>query len=311
MKYILGTMSFTLQNKSSNLKNNDIQNMIDYYKKSVEYPQLDTASYYKNESLLSELNINDIPIDTKANPWYDNDFESGKLGQLNKTNLVNQLNNSLNDMNIDKCNIFYLHCPDNETNIFETLETCDELYRKNKFNKLGISNFSKDQVEEILNICNEYDFIKPSVYQGMLNPLCRKVNEVRALLKLNNIDFYAYNPLAGGLLTGKYDLSNPNKFSSRFSNNSIYQNIFWKKEIIDVVNELGKETNLYQMTWSWMKYHSCLYENDAIILGASNLNQLEQNLEMLKNCKPLSEDILNKLNNLYSEIEPVTPNYFY
>ena len=133
--------------------------MTNIIKKSVEYPQLDTASYYKNESLLSELNINDIPIDTKANPLYDNDFESGKLGQLNKTNLVNQLNNSLNDMNIDKCNIFYLHCPDNETSIFETLEICDELYRNNKFNKLGISNFSKDQVEEILYICNENDLL--------------------------------------------------------------------------------------------------------------------------------------------------------
>lgn len=311
MKYILGSMSFTLKNKSSNLEHNDIQNIIDYYKDSVNTPQIDTASYYKNEKLLGELKLYDISTDTKANPWYNNDFESGKLGQLNKINLTNQLNNSLNELGIDKCNIFYLHCPDNETNILETLETCDELYRKEKFNYLGISNFSKDQVEEILNICNEYDFIKPSVYQGMLNPLCRKVNEIRAILKLNDINFYAYNPLAGGLLTGKYDLSDPNKFSSRFSNNSIYQNIFWKKEIIHAINELSKETNLYEMTWSWMKYHSCLYENDGIILGASNLNQLKENLETLENCKPLSEYLLYKLNNLYSEIEYVTPNYFY
>ena len=311
MKYILGTMSFTLKNKSSNLENEDIQNIITYYKDSVDYPQLDTASYYKNEDLLGKLNLNDILIDTKANPWFNNDFESGKLGQLNKINLINQLNTSLNDMNLNKCNVFYLHCPDNETNIFETLETCDKLYRKGKFNKLGISNFSKNQVEQILNICKENNFVKPSVYQGMLNPLCRKVNEVRPLLKLNNIDFYAYNPLAGGLLTGKYDLSDPNKFDSRFSNNSIYQNIFWKEKIINVINELSKETNLYQMTWSWMKYHSCLYENDAIILGASNLKQLKENMYALDNCEPLSENLLIKLNNLYTEIEDVTPNYFY
>ena len=50
----------------------------------------------------------------------------------------------------------------------------------------------------------------------MLNPLCRKVNEVRPFLYVNDINFYAYNPLAGGLLTGKYDLSDPNKFKSRF-----------------------------------------------------------------------------------------------
>lgn len=311
MKYILGSMSFTLQNKSSNLNNTDIQDIINYYKDSVNYPQIDTARYYNNEELLGKLNLYDIPIDTKANPWYQNNFESGKLGQLNETNLTNQLNNSLNDLGIDKCNIFYLHCPDHETDIKKTLECCDELYRKDKFNYLGISNFSKDQLIDILNICDKYEYIRPKYYQGMLNPLCRKVNEIRPLLYVNDIVFYAYNPLAGGLLTGKYDLSDPNKFDSRFSNNSIYQNIFWKKEIIDGLNELSKDINLYDMTWSWMKHHSYLYENDGIVLGGSNLDQWKQNIETLNTCKPLSEYVLNKLNNLYSEIESVTPNYFY
>jgi aflatoxin B1 aldehyde reductase len=311
MKYILGSMSFTLQNKSSNLNNTDIQDIINYYKDSVNYPQIDTARYYNNEELLGKLNLYDIPIDTKANPWYQNNFESGKLGQLNETNLTNQLNNSLNDLGIDKCNIFYLHCPDHETDIKKTLECCDNLYRQNKFNYLGISNFSKNQLNDILHICDKYEYIRPKYYQGMLNPLCRKVNEIRPLLYVNDIVFYAYNPLAGGLLTGKYDLSDPNKFDSRFSNNSIYQNIFWKKEIIDGLNELSKDINLYDMTWSWMKHHSYLYENDGIVLGGSNLDQWKQNIETLNTCKPLSEYVLNKLNNLYSEIESVTPNYFY
>ena len=68
MKYVLGTMSFTLKNKSSNLENNDIQNIIDYYKDSVNSPQIDTASYYKNEKLLGEMKLYDITIDTKSKP---------------------------------------------------------------------------------------------------------------------------------------------------------------------------------------------------------------------------------------------------
>ena len=60
------------------------------------------------------------------------------------------------------------------------------------------------------------------------------------------------------------------------------------------------------MTWSWMKYHACLCENDAIILGASNLNQLKENLETLEKCKPLSKYLLDKLNNLYAEYELFT-----
>lgn len=312
MKYILGSMSFTLKNKSCDLNESDIQEIVNYYKSNISnLPQIDTASYYKNEDLLGNLNLDNYLIDTKANPWYENDFENGKLGQLNKINLTNQLNNSLNKLKVDKCNIFYLHCPDNETDIRETLKTCDELYRKEKFNHLGISNFSKNQVLEILDLCDSNDYIRPEYYQGMLNPICRKVNELRPLLYVNDIKFYAYNPLAGGLLTGKYDTSNPNKFNSRFSNNSIYQNIFWKEEIIDVINKLSEKTNLYNMTWSWMKHHANLDKDDGIVLGGSTLDQWKQNISTLDNCNPLSKDTLIILDKLYKKIEDKTPNYYY
>jgi len=311
MKYILGSMSFTLDNKSSNLDNNDIQDIINYYRSNISIPQLDTARYYDNEDILGKLDLHNYLIDTKANPWYNNDFENGILGQLSRENITNQLDMSLDKLKIDKCNIFYLHCPDYETDIKETLKTCDELYRKEKFNHLGVSNFSKAQLKEILDICEKNNYITPEYYQGMLNPLCRKVDEIRPLLKLYNIKFYAYNPLAGGLLTGKYDTDDPNKFNSRFSNNSIYQNIFWKKEIINVINKLKKDNNIYELTWSWMKYHSDLECDDAIILGGTTLNQWKQNIETLDSCKPLSAFTLNKLNNLYLEINDITPNYYY
>ena len=65
------------------------------------------------------------------------------------------------------------------------------------------------------------------------------------------------------------------------------------------------------MTWSWMKYHSDLDEDDGIILGGTTLNQWKQNIETLNNCKPLHTSKLRKLDELYKKIEDNTPNYYY
>jgi aflatoxin B1 aldehyde reductase len=66
----------------------------------------------------------------------------------------------------------------------------------------------------------------------MYNLIARKIEEIFPLLDEYNIDFWAYNPLAGGLLTGKYNNLELN-YNCRFKNNEIYQNIFWKKEILE------------------------------------------------------------------------------
>ena len=80
----------------------------------------------------------------------------------------------------------------------------------------------------------------PQYYQGMYNLLCRKVEEVFPILNKKDINFWGYNPLAGGLLTGKYINQNlDNSESSRFKNNKIYQNIFYKPEIIDSVEKIN------------------------------------------------------------------------
>ena len=317
MKIILGTMTINYDYVSNENSILDNQNIIQKYIDRVEDPILDTAYYYgdtKTEQTLGKIlpNLSSIPkIATKANPWYQNDFTTNKLGQLSKDNLRFQLETSLKNMNIPKADIFYLHCPDYETPILETLESANDLHRMEKFDSFGISNFSLTQLEEVLLLCEENGFIMPQYYQGMYNLLCRKVEEVFPILNKKDINFWGYNPLAGGLLTGKYINQNlDNSESSRFKNNKIYQNIFYKPEIIDSVEKINLdcENNILNHSLSWFNNNENMKENDGLIIGVSNLNQLNSNIDILSDNKKFNYDYCNKI---YKGISDKTPNYYY
>ena len=324
MNTILGTMNIEYPYSSKQNSVKEYSDIINKYISSVKNPILDTAYYYgntKTEQILGDIlnNIDKRPIiATKANPWYDNDFTNGFLGQLSKYNLERQINTSLVNLKVDYIDIYYLHCYDYETPLIETLEKCDELWRKEKFNKFGISNFSKDQLQNVLKLCDNNLLNEPTYYQGMYNLISRKVEEIFPLLNDHNIEFWGYNPLAGGLLTGKYQNNNLDN-DSRFKNNKIYQNIFWKEEILENINNFYKselnKSKAIEYSYIWLNKYSKMRINDKIIIGVSDIKQLENNLSIFnKNIdydNDYDNDIINDLNNLYNGIKDISPNYYY
>jgi len=329
--FILGTMNINYKytsNKDTSIQNysNIIETYIQNCKANNEKPILDTAYYYGNtttEQILGDILTNNslslIPkIATKANPWLNNDFTNGILGQLSKDGIEYQLKTSLKNLQMDKIDIFYLHCPDHETSIHDTLEACNTLWRKDKFNYLGISNYSKEQLTEICSICESTGYIIPTYYQGMYNLICRKVEEIFPLLDEYNIEFWGYNPLAGGLLTSKYGKSNASSLSTasatRFNGNAIYQNIFWKEPIITHLtdNFFIHKQSCCEYSFQWLSQFSKMRKNDKIIIGASTVEQCIENMKYIQ--YPIldySHDIINKLNNIYTDIEIWSPNYYY
>ena len=212
---------------------------------------------------------------------------------------------------MDRVYRFFLHCPDYETPIHETLETCDELWRQEKYQEYGLSNFSLTQTQEVLQICEKNDYRKPKVYQGMYNIVCRKVEEMFPLLNEYNIDFWGYNPLAGGLLTGKYRNLKEDLPESRFKNNSIYQNIFWKNEILQMLENLWfKNDDYLDLALLWFKQGSQMRKNDRVILGVSSVSQYQNNMNSYNSQKDYS-NIYYDFNNVYKNNEKCTPNYYY
>ena len=131
------------------------------------------------------------------------------------------------------------------------------------------------------------------------------------LLNEYNIDFWGYNPLAGGLLTGKYRNLKEDLPESRFKNNSIYQNIFWKNEILQMLENLWfKNDDYLDLALLWFKQGSQMRKNDRVILGVSSVSQYQNNMNSYNSQKDYS-NIYYDFSNVYKNNEKCTPNYYY
>lgn len=78
---------------------------------------------------------------------------------------------SLKELGTEQVDIFYLHAPDRSVPFAETLGEVDKLHKEGKFVELGLSNYTAFEVAEIVNICNERGWVRPTIYQGMYNAI--------------------------------------------------------------------------------------------------------------------------------------------
>jgi aflatoxin B1 aldehyde reductase len=306
-KVILGTLNFDYESVSESFNQEKIDSMLTLAQ-AHGIDTLDTAYYYgRAEEYLGRSGLmSSFIVNSKANPWHNNDFATGQLGQLGRGPLLRQVNESLTALGIESFGTYYMHSWDYETPIEETLEVLEECYRKERFNFFGVSNISMSQVEEIVDIVEgKYDSkISPKVYQGMYNMYCRNVEELLPILREYDIKFECYNPLAGGLLTGKYYTSMPGQ--SRFTDNAIYQSMYWNDKVVMGTRDLTADLSL-----RWLRNHSKLREEDAIVIGCSTQAQLESNMASLSNETLLTMEELSIVSKFYDNSREYQPNYFY
>ncbi|XP_051844341.1 aflatoxin B1 aldehyde reductase member 2-like [Antechinus flavipes] len=289
--------------------------------------ELDTAFIYgdgQSESILGSMGLglgdggSRVKIATKANPL------NGK--SLRASSVRSQLETSLKRLQCSRVDLFYLHMPDHSTPVEETLRACNELYQEGKFVELGLSNFAAWEVAEICTLCKNHGWVLPTVYQGMYNALTRQVEtELFPCLHHFGLRFYAYNPLAGGFLTGKYKYEEKDEKQplGRFFGNSfseIYRNRFWKEHYFQAVALVEKAlaasygTKPPSMTSAalrWMYHHSQLQgaRGDGVILGMTSLEQLQQNLAASEE-GPLEPGVVKAFEQAWHLVAHECPNYF-
>ncbi|KAM8756516.1 aflatoxin B1 aldehyde reductase member 3 isoform 2-T2 [Acanthopagrus schlegelii] len=286
------------------------------------HKHLTTAFMYadgKAETFIGGMNLpKTVSIATKANPW------DGKT--LKPESVRSQLETSLQRLRTDCVDLFYLHAPDHENPIQDTLRACNELHKEGKFKEFALSNYASWEVAEIVNICRHNNWIAPTVYQGMYNATTRQVEtELLPCLRYYGMRFYAYNPLAGGLLTGKYhyedkDGSQP---EGRFFGNSwaaAYRNRYWKESQFQAIGLVIKsletaygseKPTMTSAAMRWMYHHSQLKGElgDGVIIGMSNMEQLQQNLAAAEE-GPLDERVVAAFNEAWNLVAHKCPNYF-
>ncbi|NBP00499.1 MAG: hypothetical protein EBU90_10325 [Proteobacteria bacterium] len=308
MKIVLGTLNFDYASVSESFDNKKVVDfLVTAYGLGIR--DIDTAYYYKSaEKMLGDSgHICQFNVSSKANPWYNNDFTNGQFGELSRSGISHQLRTSLSNTGLDRFTNYFMHSWDHQTPIEESLGAFDEFYRKELFDNFGVSNISSEQLQSILDTCEKNHYIAPKVYQGMYNVYCRKVEEIFPTLRDCNIQFEAYNPLAGGLLTGKYyGLVDDPVEPSRYCNNEIYTSIFWNDKIIPETRNITADISL-----RWLRSHSLLTHSDSIVIGCSKLEHLVHNTKSIQDQTPLNTSEMDTLGRFYEIAKEFQANYFY
>lgn len=279
------------------------------------YDELDTAYVYNDgncERMLGEVlpGLNrPFKIATKVNPRIS--------GRLDADAAYKQVNESLERMNLDRVDTVFLHFPDPATPVESVLSAMADLHDQGKYKELGLSNFPAWMVADVWHICDKHGWVKPTVFEGIYNPLTRRAEaELNACLNNFGMRFYAYNPMCGGLLTGRYGAYSDAPTDGRFTHRPNYQGRYWKKSFfdgVDVIKTAAQEHGIssVEATYRWLAYHSMLNSDrgDAILIGASKLNHLQQNIESV-NAGPLPEDVIKAFETAWMITKGDSPEYF-
>ena len=230
---------------------------------------------------------------------------------LSRAALRKAIEASLRRLKTDYVDLYYLHQPDSATPIEETLEAMDELVRAGKVRFPAVSNYAAWQVEEILWIAERKGYQAPYISQPMYNLLARGIeDEYLPFAKRFGVAVVPYNPLAGGLLTGKHTRQSQPSAGSRFDHNPLYLNRYWHEDYFAAVDELkivaraaGK--TLVELSLQWILSQPIV---DSVILGASSPEQLAQNLEA-SDADPLDSGTLERCDAVWKRLRGITPKY--
>jgi aryl-alcohol dehydrogenase-like predicted oxidoreductase len=144
----------------------------------------------------------------------------------------------------------------------------------------------------------------------MYNMLARGIEqEYLAMAQEYGISTVVYNPLAGGLLTGKHKRETVTP-GTRFDNNPMYQDRYWHDDMFDAVEALEniaaqEGRGIISLALNWLFRHT---RTDCVILGATRVEQLVANLKVLED-GPLSGNALRAADLIWHTLKGPTPRY--
>ena len=229
---------------------------------------------------------------------------------LSKRAIVKAAEDSLRRLQTDYLDLYYLHQPDYAVPIEESMEALNILIQAGKVRYSATSNYSAWQVAGMQWSARERAIEAPTVSQSMYNLLARGLEqEFVPMAQQLGISIVAYNPLAGGLLTGKHHAGTIAP-GTRFDNNKMYQDRYWHPQNFEAVARLQEiasqaERSLVSLALAWLLHHTPV---DCVILGASRMEQLEQNLSAASE-GPLSAETVAACNEVWQSFRGPVPAY--
>lgn len=219
---------------------------------------------------------------------------------LSRRNILAAVEQSLARLQTDYIDLYYLHSPDYNTDIDETMQAMNQLVQSGKIRYIGVSNYAAWQIADILAVCETRNYVKPVITQNVYNPITRGIeSELVPFLNHHKMALTVYNPIAGGLLAGKHKPGKPAD-NTRFALNKTYYDRYWSKENFEAVENLTAIAQEHNMSILQLAMRWCAIQPHVttIISGVSKLEQLRQNLQSVEG-GPLSEQAIAQCDDVW------------
>jgi voltage-dependent potassium channel beta subunit len=243
--------------------------------------------------------------------WHGKESKPNQSG-LSRKHIFEACNEALERLKVDYLDIFFCHRPDKKVPIEEVVWTMNLLIQQGKILYWGTSEWTGVEIMEAHRVAQQYKLIGPVVEQPQYNLFEREKMEKEFLMvfKTAGMGTTIWSPLASGLLSGKYNTGIPE--GSRFALKGfdwlkdrwmVDDRIEKVKKLAALAQELDVSTAAFSIAW-------CIKNPNTTtaILGATNKEQLNENLKSIDVLPKLTSEIINKVEEIV-QTKPVLPEF--
>ncbi|MEM6528495.1 MAG: aldo/keto reductase [Chloroflexota bacterium] len=272
---------------------------------------IDTANVYSygmSEEILGKAikpyNRADLIIATKVRGRMSD--ETNNVG-LTRHHIMNSVEDSLRRLDTDYIDLYQIHGFDSVVPLDETLRALDDVVRQGKVRYIGASNLAAWQLMKALGISDKHGLARFESTQSYYTIASRDLErEVIPLVLDQNVGVMVWSPLAGGLLTGKFNRDGSGPDGSRRKDFDFppinHDRAF---DSVDVMRDIAAEhdATIPQIAIAWLLHQPGV---SSVIIGAKRMEQLEDNLKapFIK----LSDEQLQRLDEV-SQLPPEYPGW--
>lgn len=234
---------------------------------------------------------------------------------LSRKHVTEACHAALKRLQVDYLDLFFCHRPDRNTPVEETVWTMNDLIRQGKILYWGTSEWEAATIMEAHGIARRYNLVPPTMEQPQYNMFHRDRVELEYRRLYTEIGYGTtiWSPLASGLLTGKYNHGIPEGtraglpelewLKNQLQHEDTFKKVEKVKKLVALTEEIG--TSLPQLALAW-----CAKNPDVstVILGASKVAQLEENLKAIEVLEKLTPEIMERIENILDN-KPKIPTF--
>ena len=219
-----------------------------------------------------------------------------------RRHIMDSIDASLRRLQTDFIDLYQLHFDDRGVPLDESLEALDDLVHAGKVRYVGCSNFLAYRLARAIGVSETRRLVRFDCVQPRYNLLFREFErELLPLCSEEGIGVIPYNPIAGGMLSGKHDRSKPPAEGTRFTLGNAartYTDRYWHDNVFDTVDELAKIADhagmaLPTLAVAWVLQHPAI---TSPIVGASRPEQLDATIAAVET--KLDDDLVQRLNDV-------------